>query len=935
MNKELLIQKWLSLFSDSATFLLPDIKGNMSYNWAKAQTPEINLEANNELPLWMFFTPNGNYWKTHNIWEKTNRKSSTAEPFINSFFFDVDIKDSKYTSVDEAFEDVIRIIKETKLPVQFLVKSWWWVHGYMFIEPTDRNKVYIKFRKDFKKITEQIASLFDWWDTSVWTIERLMRLPYTNHWKTWEPIPVTLYSLEYDNLWNLTSQEITDPDNIVCNEYQYLSFDQIEAFSQTTIEEIDIKKEQTVSQIIETNDFQRKVNTIPIVEVIDRIYKYPRTWQHEQFQFYHNNSRIFFQITDLLTGEVREEQTMWYRIWKEKNCVNNFSDKKHTIEERPRGEPYAFLYYYFWKDRDKIKEFIASEFNIIHEDDQGAKPQTTIKFPEGEVIFSEDCVILKKITENPKGTLQTRTTKIFWTPIRVIGVMDSRYALHGETESPTRYYILERKDIPDETKNRIIIEYKASKVMFNRTYGTTGFLFKWDDNQLVDFYEVLNLAATRREIDSYNMQYHNGYTKDYFLLWTSIIDRNLNTLDDVPWVIFKNPPVQTVFKNKHNIPSLEYLERIRSLFSDRVSLLSFFTYSALFLWHNFWLPIQNIKQQFMMPWMILSGLTRVGKTTLISLLKEWSGISMDAKRLTISTTPQPMKQMATDAFIAHFDEFTWEVHVDKENMLRDMLNKSISSRWLITGDNLVYTYRASIMIDWERLPQSASLLNRMIPVPMFDEDKKWNSADLEEIRDYCYLKDLLMIAFENDDPENIIQIYKQAEHLLQQIGMTGRDVIMSAYPVAMAMMMKYDDIPYLVQTIYNSYLSLKEISAQNDELSAVLSSAILIMRFQPMKQYFFAEDKYIVTIPTTFEFMNQNQVMLISIQKKYKEIRLQWPAIIIEMSETKTPQLFNTVMSYQQYFKEQYVNTGNNTPNPTKHELRSTFYKKSENNSHG
>ena len=132
-----------------------------------------------------------------------------------------------------------------------------------------------------------------------------------------------------------------------------------------------------------------------------------------------------------------------------------------------------------------------------------------------------------------------------------------------------------------------------------------------------------------------------------------------------------------------------------------------------------------------------------------------------------------------------------------------------------------------------------------------------------------------MIAFENDDPENIIQIYKQAEHLLQQIGMTGRDVVMSAYPVAMAMMMKYDDIPYLVETIYNSHLSLKEISAQNDELSAVLSSAILIMRFQPMKQYFFAEDKYIITIPTTFEFMNQNQVMLISIQKKYKEIRLQ------------------------------------------------------------
>ena len=74
-----------------------------------------------------------------------------------------------------------------------------------------------------------------------------MRLPYTNHWKTGEPLPVSLYSLEYADDGTLQSQEITDPEAILCNEYQYLSFDQVEAFSQTTTEEIDIKKEQTVS----------------------------------------------------------------------------------------------------------------------------------------------------------------------------------------------------------------------------------------------------------------------------------------------------------------------------------------------------------------------------------------------------------------------------------------------------------------------------------------------------------------------------------------------------------------------------------------------------------------------------------------------------------------------------------------------------------------
>ncbi len=120
---------------------------------------------------------------------------------------------------------------------------------------------------------------------------------------------------------------------------------------------------------------------------------------------------------------------------------------------------------------------------------------------------------------------------------------------------------------------------------------------------------------------------------------------------------------------------------------------------ALYLGHNFWEPIKKVKQQFMMPGLILSGLTRVGKSTLISILKEGSGIGIESKRLTISTTMQPLRQMATDSFIAHYDEFTGIIPLEKEHMLRDILNKATAARGTITGDNITYHYRASLLID--------------------------------------------------------------------------------------------------------------------------------------------------------------------------------------------------------------------------------------------
>lgn len=61
MSQKELIVKWLSLFGESPSFLLPDIKGSQGIDWSISNTLDENLDANEELPFGLYFTPNGNF----------------------------------------------------------------------------------------------------------------------------------------------------------------------------------------------------------------------------------------------------------------------------------------------------------------------------------------------------------------------------------------------------------------------------------------------------------------------------------------------------------------------------------------------------------------------------------------------------------------------------------------------------------------------------------------------------------------------------------------------------------------------------------------------------------------------------------------------------------------------------------------------------------
>ena len=137
----------------------------------------------------------------------------------------------------------------------------------------------------------------------------------------------------------------------------------------------------------------------------------------------------------------------------------------------------------------------------------------------------------------------------------------------------------------------------------------------------------------------------------------------------------------------------------------------------------------------------------------------------------MSTSPQPLKQAATDNFILHLDEFTGTIHPDKESIIRDTINKAKSSRGLQNGSNVDYVYRAGLVVDGERLPQSASVVNRMVVCAMFEFDKRGDERTLYSMKNAAYLKDLLAKAY-SFTPHDVAEFYRMAEDVLAQRGLT-------------------------------------------------------------------------------------------------------------------------------------------------------------------
>lgn len=815
----------------------------------------------------MFFTPQWNLGRKQKIWEKNLVKDVDADKYVSCFFVDIDIRHTDFAGHDECLEHIKKIVLERNLPVSYIVRSGWGWHIYMFIEESARSsKLLIKNYKAFQK---EFANMFwPWGDESCINMARLIRMPFSFHWKTYNPIMVELYSVERTQN-GLEIDKVTSEDQILPPISVY-SQEHIEALSANLITP-DISTSGNLSLSMRWD--MNVVNKIEFSKVFFKLLKFPKDLWTELLTFNLNGIFIDLHYTNKETWEIRIVHTDGYRYNKKGNYVNNFSVSQHSIDDRPIWGVYSFLYHYFGKDSIMVRKFLKEAFSLDLWDESrvARNVMPPIVTESGTIFFTEKNVVYRIEKVNANWKIIHNEIMLFNIPMKVIGVMESKYHTKWETEQPAIYYLLERMDRMHNSE--FIIQFQSSRVKFNDTYWSTGMIFtsKGDELLLLSFYDALNRAVEAWQIPECKLEYLNGWNEDYFVIWNNIILKDFTIVKKLDGVIMKTQPIDMALEWKQQITIWEFYTKLQDLFSERISLLSLLTYIMLFLWEWFWKPIRSLKQQLMLPALMLSWKTCVWKSTLIALLKEWSWISLHSKKLSIrSTTAQPLNQAASDNFLLHLEEFTWEIWQEKEDLLRNIVNKTNSARGLANGLNIWYTYRAGLVIDWERLPREASVLNRCIVCAMYEKDKKGTERMLTTIKPFSYLKDLIVQAYAMS-PDDIRNAYLYAEDLLSTKWISSRSLEFYSYLLATNYLFSISEDNKAADILFENAWAANAMQ-KTDPLASFLSHVIVTKRIHPRFWNLVTDDGYTLEIPLTDDLINEKRIDITALIELYRDL---------------------------------------------------------------
>lgn len=601
---EALLNKRLWLFWTPWIFILPEWDPSLQ------RTVDINkyynyntyMKANDQQWYWLFFTPNWNLGKVNSVWETINRKKDSCEQYISCLYVDIDLKNSQCDNMEKLLKVTLDTILIDKLPVQYIVQSWWWYHLYMFVKPNERNMAWQTFINKYKDIQETLSKVFDWWDKSSHSLNKLMRLPRTKYRRN-IPIRVTkLLKVNYINN-KIEVEEIETEEQIYIDEDLSLSVENINAFIENT-SEIKQVKTKWAEYIWDMWSFQ--INAIPIVDIIEKLHSYPREYEWITYEFWLKWNRI------VLKQDWQTYIPDWYKVNREENYVHNFSMWAHPIEERPRWPSFSFMYHYFKRDITLLNKFLTDEYNISLTK-WWTEWENYICLPTESwyIYFTEKWVFYAKSVFNKKAkTYEDIQIKLFDVAVYIKWVIRTDYDLYWESDEENFFYMLYNT----KTKSEMIIEYTVDRKWFNKKYWKKWLIFLGSEFDLIDFYNAINKAADSWVVREYDLRYLNGWYQDYFVMWDTVYDRyaapiNYKEID----IILKTQTISRTRGNK-DVTIAEFGDKLKKVFSLRTSMIWLATFITLMLWHKFRVPILKwYKQQVLMPWLFLSWTTKSGK----------------------------------------------------------------------------------------------------------------------------------------------------------------------------------------------------------------------------------------------------------------------------------------------------------------------------------
>lgn len=903
-----LMKARLSLFWDSATFILPEWPAKLPGYDGKVNNKiyyglDNSYEINQQKSYWLFFTPNWNLGRLNSVGEEWHRSIVDCENYISCVYIDLDKKESeefKDKSMEEYFDYIKEAISNKDFKCQYIVQSWWWFHLYSFIYPECRDEVWVKCRADWKLIQKSLCDMFEWWDKSSHSIAKLMRMPFSNHWKSGNPKEVKLREvLPKREDGKKKFVEVTKPEQITLEGKALVN-------TQWLLDFVENQRPHTITnpkwQDVTLSPKTIEINKLPIVDVIRRLERYPRKDERKNdVIFKTDGNRIWFIVNwqTILTD--------WYKVNQAKNYVNNFSLDQHPRDERPAWPVYVFLLNYFNRDMVAMWDFLKAEYDIDFLD--GWK-ETFLKLPTDKwiIMFQDDWVYYRTTKTRWKET-EDANEKLFDVPFIIKWWMRVGYDKYWETDEKNYYYIISLLDRDEDDPEEMIIEYKPDKARFNNDYWKKWISFTKTDIYLVDFYSALKAGLKNGLIRRYNYINMNWYYPNMYVEWDKIYNTNWDYLD-TEWLPLKfdTPSIETL-EIKKEVSMATYWDMLRKVFVDDESILCYITFLVLVMWDKFWnTMLEWNTQQIILPGLFISWKTKSGKSTMVNLLLNWFGLSSNCRRASVKwTTLQPLKQSATDDFILHWEEFTgrWMTE-EKENLIRDVLNKTKTARWMIDWTNTKYTYRSSLVLDWERLPDSESVINRCVVVP-FNVKGRIGTMELLRAFNWVGFKRDFITSLYDIDPKKVKKDFYDAQDRCIKNWILDRYSMMYWFLLCVNQWFNIFLEDELLEVIKKNLKESDELDREQTPLASILNEVINEYKVKPT-----ISDEgdwiYKVIIPVPTKLISQVKLDIMDMMKNYGSNRMifpKWNIVITLYSHDNSDinrELYNTIILYKSHF---------------------------------
>jgi hypothetical protein len=838
------IKKFLSLFGDPGIFTYPDAPQGVKptgFDYGTYADVATCHAANSKMTYALAFEPAGNLNKVNVPGERIMRAEKDLEDYIPAVWLDIDFSEALaeegINDHESLMEWVLDMSSKHELPLHFITKTVGGVHLYFMVAPDDRANFAKGFKKSFADIQRGFAECYQFFDKNALGLNRIMRLPFTTHWSSGVPRLTELYRVEPESgeSIQLKAVKCETEDDVRYDEGKALTLAWIRQYAKYAKETYEMAVLSDAKLQLEVAADKDIIDKIPGRDVVLKLEKYPRQYKGDSYVFKLDRKSLSFMKTDGKTGEITHVETDGYKYNPEGNYFNCFSKEWHPIEERPRGPIYPFLFHYFNGEVGKIRDFLKAEFSIdLHQRWNNAL-MPALTTGNGTIRFTSSGVVYSKQVKTKEGDIVVMDVILFRIPFKVTGVIRTKWWHKGELPTAQNYYIIERYDRTDDRES--VIEFHEDRKRFNRTYGKTGFIFHGTESDLLDFYLAVNSAVAAGQVDHYDHRYLNGWTKDNYLCGKALYDfkeKDFVKLESVGKTHFGNEPIPFTLVGKSSLTCKEYLDQLSRCWSPRISASAFLSFCVAALGNGYWDFMKNAKAEYLVPGLFLTGITKVGKSTLLSTLKEGFGTTADARKVSAkSTTPQPLKHQGTDQIFLHVEEFTGDVRSDRESIIRDIINRSRSMMGTLGGENVEYVYRSTVVIDGERLPAQASVTNRCIVVPMFEKERIGTATLLSKMRQFEYFRDLMDRAYEFRRESNPVETWLACENACIDAGYTDRKAHIRAYLLYVWRMCEMGTDKRFFELMSENVNSTKSIDSSDDLLTTFCNWLVLDARVSP------------------------------------------------------------------------------------------------------